>query len=189
MASALSFGDSIPFANVFGGGGTKTGTASQLTGAFSSAGGAVDSFFGSKASAATAAGARAAAAGLRAAAGIAQNNLGIEEQSIGIKQLSASRSIFQTDSSMRANIAGNGFAEAGSAMDLLKDSATQGDLQHSLVSQQGEIDLNSIKTQVLSLNTQADQQDAAAAAASNGSMISGVIKGVTAAAQLAMFFA
>lgn len=194
MASALSFGDSIPFADFAGkisGKFGKLGTTDQIGSAFNLAGGAVNDLFSSNASKLTAAGDRTAAAAARKAAGLAGDNLNYEYQSTAIKMLQADRSIYQTISSADANIAGNGFKASGTAMDILRDSAVQGDLTKSIIGTQGEIDANGIKQQIASFGAQADQYDNAAAAAdsaSTGSMISGLIKGAGAVASAAMFF-
>lgn len=191
MASALSFGDSIPFADFAGKIKGSFGTSAQLGGAFNLAGGAVSDLFSSKASSITAGGDRLAATAARKAAGLAGENLDYEYQSTAIKQLQADRSIYQSISSAEANVAGNGFKASGSAMDILRDSAVQGDLTKSIISTQGEIDANAIKQQIASFGAQADQYDTAAAAAdsaSSGSMISGIIKGAGAVATAAMFF-
>lgn len=188
---AANLGANIPFYD-FMNGNFKTGTAGQLGGVFDSFAGAAQDLFGAEGSKATAESQRAAAAGYRAAAVKAKENLDITEQSYGIRQLQTSRAIFQTQGSISANIAGNGFREAGSAADILADSAAQGALQKSLLSKQGSIDMNNIQTQIASLNLQAEQADRAADAADDSSLfgqITGAIKIAAGIAKTAMFFA
>jgi len=57
----------------------------------------------------------------------------------GVKQMQADREIYQTISSQRAGVAGGGLAESGSALDLLRSSASQGALSHEIIGQQGLI--------------------------------------------------
>lgn len=191
MASALSFGDSIPFADFAGKIKGSFGKATDIGSTFSLAGGAVSDLFASKASGITAAGDRAAAGAARRAAGLATENLDFEYQSTALKSLQADRSIYQTISSAEANISGNGLKASGSALDILRDSATQGELTKHIIGVQGQMDANAIQQQIASFSAQADQYDSAAAAADSagsGSLISGLIKGAGAVASAAMFF-
>lgn len=193
MASALSFGDSIPGADIIGGFqkfGSSFGTSGQIKGAFDYAGGAVQDLFSSEGSKISAGGSRRAAAGYRRAGELATENLDYLGQSTNLKLLQADRSIYQTISSAEATISGNGLKASGSALDILRDSASQGELTKNIIGLQGNIDANAMKQQIASFGAQADQYDAAAEAADNastGSMISGAIKGAAAIAQIGMF--
>lgn len=193
MANAYAFGDSIPGADIIGGFqkfGSSFGTSNQIKAGFDYAGGAVADLFSSEGSKISAAGSRRAAAGYRRAGELATENLDYLGQSTNLKLLAADRSIYQTISTAEANIAGNGLKVSGSALDILRDSAAQGELTKNLISLQGNIDANAIKQQIASFGAQADQYDAAAEAADNastGSMISGIIKGAAAVAQVGMF--
>lgn len=170
--------------------GSSFGTSSQLNAAAGDFAGAVSDLFGGMAAGKTAAGYRAAATGFRTAAGLVGENLDTTYKSYGIRQLQTQRQIFQTNGSIQANLAGNGFALAGSGADVLADSARQGALQQQLLQQQEGIDVNNLKTQINSLNVQATQADAAAKSAESTGLlseISGAIKGVAGIAQLGMF--
>lgn len=166
------------------------GTSAQLGAGITSIGGAVSDIFGGLAADKSEASYRAAAAQYRKAAGLATENLATTEQSYGVRQLQTQRQIFQTNGTIQANLAGNGFALSGSGADILADSARQGTLQHQLLQQQEGIDINNLNAQIGSLNLQATQADQAADAAKSSGLlseISGAIKGVAGIAQLAMF--
>jgi hypothetical protein len=174
-----------------------------IVGGINGIGGAVQDLFnyeGTKYSAESdrlAAGAdRLAASSYTQAAGIAGENLTLEEQSVAIKETQADREIYQNDSSQRATAAANGFQEAGSAAAILADSANQGQLQKTLIQQQGDIVENATRQQILSLNTQAQEantqalmQDNAANAAGEagtGALIGGAFKAISGIASLAL---
>lgn len=110
---------------------------------FSDAGGAVSDLFSSQA---TATGLRLKAQGDDVEAGnydlaatLAKQNEQFTEQSTGVKQAMADRQIYQGIGTEKADIAGAGFGDSGSALDLLRSSAAQGALQKQLVGQQGLI--------------------------------------------------
>jgi hypothetical protein len=73
------------------------------------------------------------------AAALALQNKQFTETATGVKQTQAEREIYQTISGEEAGIAGGGLAESGSALDLLRSSASQGALTHALIGQQGLI--------------------------------------------------
>jgi hypothetical protein len=49
------------------------------------------------------------------------------------------RQVYQTISQQEAGVAGGGLAESGSALDLLRDSASQRALSYAIIGQQGLI--------------------------------------------------
>lgn len=74
------------------------------------------------------------------AAGLARQNKQFTEQSTAVKQIMSDRQIYLGIGSEKAGIAGAGFStSSGSALDLLRSSASQGALQKQLVGQQGLI--------------------------------------------------
>jgi hypothetical protein len=110
---------------------------------FSDLGGGVSDIFGGSAKAS---GLRLKAQGDLVEAGnydlastLAKQNEQFTEQSTSIKQLMADRQRYQGIGTETAEIAGAGFAESGSALDLLRSSASQGALQKQLIGQQGLI--------------------------------------------------
>jgi hypothetical protein len=56
-----------------------------------------------------------------------------------VKEAQNEREVYQTISQQEAGVAGGGLAESGSALDLLRSSASQGALSHAIIGQQGLI--------------------------------------------------
>lgn len=73
------------------------------------------------------------------AATLAGQNEQFAETSTAIKQQQFDRNIYQTIGGQEADVAGAGFAQSGSALDLLRDSASQGALTKAVAGQQGLI--------------------------------------------------
>lgn len=112
-------------------------------GTYSGIGGAVNDLFSSQA---TASGLRLKAQGdlveagnYDLAAALAKQNEQFTEQSTAVKQAMADRQIYMGIGTERADIAGSGFAESGTSLDLLRSSAQQGAMQKQLLGQQGLI--------------------------------------------------
>jgi hypothetical protein len=70
---------------------------------------------------------------------LAKQNEKFTEQSTAVKQLMAQRQEYLGIGQERTEIAGAGFTESGSALDLLRSSASQGAMQKQLIGQQGLI--------------------------------------------------
>ncbi len=133
-------------------------------------GGAVGSLFG-------ASGDKAEASAYRTAASIAAGNAQITQQSVGIQQTQAQRKIFQVEGAQQAEVGGAGFAQTGSAGDLLRSTAQQGSLTHQLIQAQGQIQVNSFQEQASSYQAMAKAADMAA----GGGIFGGLLKGASAA--------
>ncbi len=110
---------------------------------FSNAGGAVNDLFASRA---TAQGLRLKADGddvegvnYDLAATLAKQNKGFVEQSTAVKDLMSERKTYLGIGGQQSDVASAGFSNSGTALDLLRDSATQGALEQQLIRQQGEI--------------------------------------------------
>lgn len=73
------------------------------------------------------------------AAGLAQKNQEYTATSTRIQQAQLDRSVTQTLGGQRASVAAAGFANSGSALDLMRDSASQGALARGVLGQQGAI--------------------------------------------------
>lgn len=142
---------------------------------FSFAGGAVDSLFKGL-------GSEAEAKNYRLAAKYADQNAQFTEMSTAVKQTQATRAITLGIGETKADVAGAGFAESGSALDLLRDSASQGALQKAVLSEQGLITEEGYKVQAQSYRTMAEYADMAA----TGDYIAAGVKGVAAIATLAI---
>lgn len=120
----------------------------------------------------------------RRAAGITGENIGLTEESIRIKKLQADRAIYKALGGQEADIASSGLAASGSALDLMRDSAAQGDLTRRLMDLQGRIDINTLNLQKLSYESQADVAENAA----EGKLWSAGINAVAGVVSLGSFF-
>lgn len=159
--------------------------------AFSDISGAVGDLFSSEGHKAKAEGDRIEAQNYDLASGLALKNEKFTETSTAIKQSQLDRSIYQTIGGERADVAGAGFAESGSALDLLRDSASQGALTKAVAGQQGLITEASYTEQAQSYTNMASAARLAANAeddAATGSLITGAIKGIAGVANIAALF-
>lgn len=157
------------------------------SGTFSAAGGAVDSLFAGFAHQAKAKGDLFEAQNYDLASKLATQNAEYTETSTGIKQAQNARTIYQSMGRTSADVAGAGFAASGSALDVMRDAASQGQLVKSVTEQQGAITEAGYKEQAQSYSTMAEAARAAADAegdAALGSFISTGIKGISALATL-----
>lgn len=121
------------------------------------------------------------------AASLADQNAVFTEWSTNIKQAQESRNIYQSLGKTQADVAGAGFAESGSALDLLRDSASQGALAKAVLGEQGLITEAGYKEQADSYRNMASAAQVAIDAAheaATGADITAVIKGAAAVATL-----
>jgi hypothetical protein len=171
----------IPNQGLFGfGGGFGAPTISGIGGVFSDLG---------KASAlrTKGAGERLEAEQYTLAAGLADLNEKYTEESTAIKSFQNQRKDYLTVGEAKANIASNNFQEAGSALDILRDSETQAALTTSVIQQQGLIEEKSYQEQAASYRIMADATNMAAAAddkAAKGVQMDAWFKGAAAIATL-----
>lgn len=73
------------------------------------------------------------------AAQLARQNEEFTRQSTAVKDVMTERQIYRTIGAQTAGIAGSGFQQSGTALDLMRSSATEGALSRALVQQQGLI--------------------------------------------------
>jgi hypothetical protein len=73
------------------------------------------------------------------AADLARKNEQYTKMSTAIKGAQSDRELALNMGRTHAEVAGAGFAESGSALDILRSSASQGALQHAAISEQGLI--------------------------------------------------
>jgi hypothetical protein len=102
----------------------------------------------------------------------------------------AEREIGKVLGGQRADIANAGFSFSGTALDLMRDSAVQGEITKTLIETQGTLDENAYKLQAEGFNIQAKTALTQAAAADNaakGATTSAIIKGATAVAGMFAF--
>ena len=71
------------------------------------------------------------------AGNLANANATFTAQSTAIQQTQQDRALYQSLGTTQAGVAGAGFAESGSAMDVLRSSASQGALTRAVLGQQG----------------------------------------------------
>jgi len=103
-------------------------------------GGAVTALFG-------AAGSRASAGSYDEAERIARENAALARQATRIKDIQITRQIYQVTGQQQAEVAGAGFASSGSALDLLRSSASQGAITKAINEEQGVITANAYEEQ------------------------------------------
>jgi hypothetical protein len=168
---------------------------------FNDAAGAVADIFASSADSTKAEGLRIKAKGdllegqnYDMAAVLAGQNEKFTEQSTAIKQAQLDRSNTMTLGGQAADVAGAGFAASGSALDLMRDSASQGALTKAVAGEQGLITEAGYTEQqtsyqnlskAASFAAQSDELAANAAdEAATGAMITGGIKGAASIATL-----
>lgn len=92
-------------------------------------------------------GATAEANSYTSAAQLAEQNASLTATSTRIQETQMARQVSQTEGTQIADVAGAGFTESGSALDLLRSSAQQGALAKSLTNIQGAITENSYAAQ------------------------------------------
>ena len=122
------------------------------------------------------------------AAQLARQNEQYTKTSTAIKDAQADREAAMKIGGIHAEVAGAGFAESGSALDILRSSASQGALQHAAISEQGLITeagyeeqaqsfqiMSGAAKQAAGAEQMASYFDLAAAGASAGTAIAGII--------------
>lgn len=158
----------------------------------SSIGGAVSDIFAASALRAKARGARMEAKEYDLARNLSLENAQFAETSTAIKEHQLQRSIEATVGQQQADIAANGFAASGTAIDLLRDSVAQGALTKAVAQHQGIIEEDAYKEQAASyaLMSEAAQEaarasDKAATGAGYASWLKGAGAGIDIATSIA----
>src|SRR6202165_1402864 len=121
------------------------------------------------------------------AAGLAAQNEEFTATSTAIKEAQQQREAMMTLGGQQADVAGAGFAASGSALDLLRDSASQGALAHAVIGQQGLITEAGYNEQAASYKImQGAANDAGNAEnnAANNAEITGSLKAIAGVASL-----
>ncbi len=158
------------------------------TSTINAAGGAVSDLFAADALRTKAAGSRIESQEYDYAKQLSVENEQFAQTSANIKQFQLQRGINQTLGQQQADVAASGFSESGSALDLLRDSASQGALTKAVASQQGAIDVAGYAEQAQSYGLMASAAEMAAKAdehAATGATWAAGIKGAAALASLA----
>lgn len=106
-------------------------------------------------------------------------------QNIGdVEQFQLKRKVALSESATRAGAAGNGLQEAGSVADILRSSAMQGKMAEQNLTYSTELKVDQYNEQAHA----AEMMGQAAKSAAVGSIVGGVFKGLTGAAQIAAMF-
>ncbi len=114
----------------------------------------------------------------------ARTQAGLAENVEDIQAFQLNRKVALTESAQRAAAATNGLGEAGSALSLLRESQQQGN------EAKGNLLFNTVQKvgQLQTQATAADMQSQAAKDAAEGSMVGGILKGVSSVVSLAGMF-
>jgi hypothetical protein len=115
------------------------------------------------------------------AAAFATQNEQFTAMSTGIKEAQQNREITQSIGRTQAQVAGAGFAESGSALDILRSSAQQGSIAKAVTSEQGQIAEAGYAEQAQSYTNMATAAGDAASAektAQTGDFVAGGISAV-----------
>lgn len=105
------------------------------------------------------------------------------KQSTAIQEFQQTREISKAQGQTTADVAGAGFAQGGSALDILREGAQQGAMMKAVTGEQGLITEQGYKEQAQSFNNMAQAAGIAAGAEKNaatGDFIAGGIQGATA---------
>jgi len=95
---------------------------------------------------------------------LATKNEQFTQMSTAIKEAQTSREVSKSLGATSAAVAGAGFAESGSALDILRESASQGALTKAVTAEQGLVTEAGYNEQAQSYNLMATAADQAAAA-------------------------
>ncbi len=152
-------------------------------GTINSIGGAVQDLFGAKAYEKKAQGLRIEAENYDLASGFATKNAEFSRVSTGIKLAQQDRETYKALGGIQADVSGAGFNVSGSALDIMRDSASQGALMHAVAGEQGLIQEEGYKVQAETYTNMGKAAKLAASAAddaSNASLWSAAFKGASA---------
>jgi len=147
----------------------------DYSGIFNSLGGVASDIFG-------ASGHKSAAKAYDKAASYARQGAQLEGVSTNIRQMQADREIYKVLGGQRADVAGAGLANAGTALDLFRDSAAQGAMTKSLLGIQGEINVLGQQAQATAYAGQAASERAQAGGGFFGGLLKAVGVGIKVAA-------
>jgi hypothetical protein len=121
------------------------------------------------------------------AAALANQNAQFTAQSTAIQEAQQERELYLSTGKTTSQVAGAGFALSGSALDILRSSASQGSLQKAVVGEQGMITEAGYNEQAASYTNMANAANAAAKGenlAGTGDFVAGGISAVAAIATL-----
>lgn len=155
----------------------------------SDAGGAVSDLFAAAGDQAKAAGDRSEAQDYGLASDLAGQNDQYTQTSTAIKEAQQQRQVTQALGTTSADVAGAGFSASGSALDIMRDSASQGALAHAVLGQQGLITEAGYQEQQQAYTNMQGAANAAASAEDTAAMGADITAGIKGAASIATLFA
>jgi hypothetical protein len=118
---------------------------------------------------------------------LADQNEQFAEWSTAIKQSQEDRTLFKSLGQTRADIAGAGFAESGSGMDILRESASQGAMARAVTGEQGLITEAGYKEQAQSYRNMAQAAQVAIDAENKAATGADITAGIKFAAAFVPF--
>lgn len=102
-----------------------------------------------------------AAGSYRTSATYSRKNADLERESLAIKQAQLARQTYNVIGGQKADVASAGFSAGGSALDLLRDSASQGALAKAQQKVQGDIAISQYEGAAKAEDQQAQSEDTA----------------------------
>lgn len=152
-------------------------TLSQNT--FSNIGGAVSDLFGAQGAMTSAQGAEDEAKAYKLASGLAKQNQEYTQESTAVQEMQQNRVAMQAQGSAQADVAGAGFSNSGSGLDILRSNASQAALASGVMAKQGAITEAGYQEQAQSYSIMSDaamEQAKADKEAASGDTIGAILK-------------
>ena len=146
---------------------------------FRDAGGAVSDIFNYVGSQYRVQGNRYEAANYRRAAGFADTNALLTDTSTRLKSVQQERQTFQQIGTVQSDVAGSGFTQGGSALDILRSVAQQGSLERAVGEMSGEVAEEGYRVQSENYRGMAAASDLAARSQETsgiGSLVSAAVR-------------
>jgi hypothetical protein len=157
-------------------------------GTIDSVGGAVNDLFAASAHRTKAEGLRIEAKNYDLSSAFSLQSEKFTEQSTAIKQAQTDRENFKMLGGIEADVAGAGFADSGSALDIMRDSASQGALTKAIGAEQGLITEEGYKVQAESYKNMSAAARMAADAEDNAAFGANISAGFKAASAVTSLF-
>ena len=157
-------------------------------GTFNSLGAAAQDLFSADTHRTKAAGLRIEAGNYDRAAGFSDQNARFTEISTGIKTMQLDREAYKALGGIQADVAGAGFAASGSALDIMRDSASQAALTRGVATEQGLITEEGFKVEAENYRNMGEAARMAAGAEDRAADRAPLLAAIHGAAAVASFF-
>jgi len=157
-------------------------------GTFNSLGAAVSDLFSADSHRTKAGGLQIEAGNYDRAAGFSDENARFAELSTAIKTSQLDRELYKTLGGQQADIAGAGFAASGSALDIMRDSASQGALMRGVATEQGLITEEGYKVEAENYRSMGEAARMAADAENRAADRAPLLAAIHGVAAVASFF-